>query len=239
MRRSYQKIVLWIFSCLLSVIACADNLGITPTQVYLSQKNAIAILRVTNNNPKPVVLQISLKKWFQKLNSTTFKDTQDLLVTPPIFTLPPGKTQIIRVAMTTSPDRHTEKAYRLFLQEVIPEVKTPLSQRSDQLNIALRLSLPVIIAPVAPAQSHLQWKMVEGKNHHLSLTATNDGTKVVFISQLQVFNKEKQPITALLSTFAYILPHEQFNWRIDRNNQGTASKVGAMLNREYTIADIS
>jgi fimbrial chaperone protein len=238
MRKSYQKIAVWIFSCLLSVVVFADNLGITPTQVYLSPKNAIGILRVTNNNSHAVVLQISLKKWFQKLSSTTFKDTQDLLVTPPIFTLPPGKTQIIRVAMVTPPDRHTEKAYRLFLREVIPEVKTPVLQRADQLNIALRISLPVIIAPVEPAQQHLQWRIVE-KKKHLLLTAVNDGSKVVFINQLQVFNKEKQPITALLSTFAYILPHEQFNWSIDRNNQGMANKVGAMINREYAIADIS
>src|SRR3546814_9833017 len=58
--------------------------------------------------------------WSQSGGKDVFAAVDDILATPPIFTIPAGGSQVIRVGSRRAPDPQHERAYRLFLREVPP-----------------------------------------------------------------------------------------------------------------------
>jgi len=222
-----------------TTVSFAHQFSIVPTQLSLTTKDPIGVLNVKNLDSKTVILQLSLKEWSQHLNKDSFRETTDLIVTPPLFKLPPGKTQLIRVAALTHADSSKEKAYRLFLEEVIPAPEAMSSLKKDELTVALRISLPVFMEPLQPPQQRLTWNIKQGLKNDFTVTAVNVGTKVVFINQLQAFNQKTQPITPLISTFAYILPGESYGWNLLKNHQGIPFSIGATVNRAYVIENVA
>ena len=70
------------------------------------------------------------------------------MATPPIFTVPPKGTQVIRVGLRRAADAQQGLSYRMFLQEVPP----PPRQGLQGLQVALRLSLPVFVMPARDAR---------------------------------------------------------------------------------------
>ena len=85
-----------LLSCFL-YSAQAGNFSVSPVSVTLSGKNPIAALTVRNNSTMPTTVQLQLKQWAQKSGKDVFAPTHSILATPPIFTIQPGKSQIIRL----------------------------------------------------------------------------------------------------------------------------------------------
>ncbi len=104
-------------------IAQAGSYGINPVKLTLSAQNSTQIITVRNDGAQAAVMQVELAAWSQADGQDVYTPTRELLATPPIFTVPAGVSQIIRVGLRRAPDEQRELVYRLFLQEVPPPAK--------------------------------------------------------------------------------------------------------------------
>ena len=75
------------------------------------------LLYVTNRGTDECTIQLRAFVWSQPDGLDKLDDTEDLVVSPPMFNLAPGKQQIVRVVMRSArPQRET--GYRIILDQL-------------------------------------------------------------------------------------------------------------------------
>src|SRR5690606_7700691 len=117
----------------------------------------------------------------QENGEDVLKPTQDLVVSPPMLTIPPGQRQmvrLVRVGAGLGPPA-SEKTYRI----VMDELPVALGAESEGVKFVLRYSVPIFIAPALSASdagkpmttaASVQWALREGA-HGPMLVAYNQG----------------------------------------------------------------
>src|SRR6185312_9864851 len=128
--------------------ALAGSFTVNPVRLTLSATQAVAAVTVKNVGDEATVVQLETSSWTQHDGQDVLTSSSEILATPPIITIPPGASRIIRVGLRRAPDPQRELTYRLFLREVPPP--EPLAQ---SLRVALLISMPVFVVPpqsVAP-----------------------------------------------------------------------------------------
>ncbi len=152
--------------------AQAGSLTIAPVVVTLDEKTHSASLTIKNEGDEVRVIQTELLRWTQQNGADVQIPSGDILVNPPMATLPPGQTQIVRVGLKRQADNAQELAYRLYVTEVPPP-----SEGFTGLRIALRLGVPIYVAPRARASARMGWQAARQPNGALLLTLLNDGNR--------------------------------------------------------------
>ena len=99
----------------------AGAFSVNPVRVTLSAKQPVAALTVRNESNEPTLVQLEALAWSQSLGKDVTIPSADVLATPPIFTLAPNGSQIVRVGLRrpagTSPNAH-ESVPASMLQSV-------------------------------------------------------------------------------------------------------------------------
>ncbi|MDA8656068.1 fimbria/pilus periplasmic chaperone [Luminiphilus sp.] len=81
-------------------------------------------LTVRNDGTEPASLQMEMLNWSQAQGQDVLTPTRELLANPPIFTVPAGGSQLVRVGLRRAPDGQRELTYRIVLQELPPPPKS-------------------------------------------------------------------------------------------------------------------
>jgi fimbrial chaperone protein len=200
--------------------ARASTFNISPIRVQLDASHRTEALTLVNAGDSPVVVQVRVVSWSQKDGAEQLQDTRELLVTPPVLQVPPKSQQIVRVALRRPPDPTQELAYRVIYEEV-PQA-APADFRG--LQIALRISIPVFVAPVhGKANANLAWQSRWLPNGQLELAATNNGS-----GHSQIMDFEAQFPGSLMplrgSAPKYVLAGSRMSWTLtppaDATRQG-------------------
>ncbi|HWI85732.1 MAG TPA: fimbria/pilus periplasmic chaperone [Sphingomonas sp.] len=157
-------------ACLLAGEAKAVSLEITPVAINLARGQNATTIEVRNRGGIPAAVQIRAYAWAQNGNEDVLTPTEDIIVSPPIFTLSQGVSQTIRLLLRGGIGVAGERSYRLLLDEVPPAHKG-----NEQIVIAMRVSLPVFVASAAPAPQALQWGADRGADNQAMLSAVNGG----------------------------------------------------------------
>jgi fimbrial chaperone protein len=190
-------------------LAAASTLGIAPIRIELSSSVGIAVLTVRNPGDAPVVVQARPAAWSQQDGQDQHDETHDLLVTPPLFTLPTKGHQIVRVALLRKPDPARELDYRLVLSEV-PLASAP---EMNGLRTVLRITLPVFVAAQEPSSPELTWRHTWLADGTLQIEAQNHGNSHVQIADFEVTADHAD--SALHADAArYILPGSRGHWQL-------------------------
>jgi fimbrial chaperone protein len=199
--------------------AHAGSLEVTPVRIDLSTAQRVVAVTVRNAGDRPSVIQLLPQTWSQRDNADVLAATNDLLATPPIFTLAPGAEQIVRVGLRTPSTARAEQTYRLIFEEVPP----PPDPGSKGLRMALRISVPVFVASTTPARGELTWSAsrVNGK---LAITAANAGTAHLRLTGLTFTAADANAPARFGDAATYLLPQSQHTWLI-----GAAVPPGAHL----------
>src|SRR5215472_2326041 len=155
----------------LPVLARAASLDVDPIRVMFSAENTITVVTLSNAGDTPATVQLEPVAWSQDKGEDVYTPTHDLLATPPIFTVQPHAKQIIRVGLRVAPDPKTEKAYRLYLQEV----PAPDQVKGLGVVMALRIGVPAFVEPTVPPKTELQWSARRVSDTELDLNVTNSG----------------------------------------------------------------
>lgn len=196
-----------------SVSAWAGSILVSPVHVRLSSDNPTAVVKVTNQNKTPTVMQMSEFVWSQTANGKrVLKPTRSLLATPPIFTLPAGGTQVVRVGLRVKPNASRETSYRLLLAEVPPKP----APGAVSLQIALRFSIPVFVAPShGVAMPKLAWSASRIADNKVTVTVKNTGNAHARLMQLSLGTSDKGPSLAKIDPgLGYILPGTTLSWTV-------------------------
>lgn len=220
---AWFKLVLASSLLLIEPLAWAGSFQVNPIRVDLGPRAQTAALSVKNTADEPVVVQVSVEAWSQQDGTDVYAPTKELLATPPVMTIPANTERIVRVGLRRAPDNARELDYRLFLQEVPPPPKPGF----QGLVVALRVGLPVFVAPAhGQAAPRIAWNAarVSDKNA-IQLTAVNDGNAHLQVAEVSVMPVAGAEAAASTSGLAYILPGQRRSWTLPLTTKLTASRI--------------
>jgi fimbrial chaperone protein len=201
--------------------AIAGTFSISPLRVELSSGSQTGALTIRNQDDAPVVVQAQAMLWQQDAGQDQLTPTRDVLVSPAVFTIPGNGSQLVRVALRVAADTQRELSYRVILTEV-PQQANP---DFTGLNVALRLSLPVFVAPTAAARPQLDWSAVRSADGAITITASNTGN-----AHDRILSFSAAPATGAAAAVshdvaAYLLPGQSRTWTLDNKLEETASST--------------
>ncbi len=190
--------------------AAASTLAVAPIRVELSSTVSTAVLTLRNQEDAPVVVQARPAAWSQPGDRDQLDDTHDLLVTPPLFTIPPKGQQVLRVALLRKPDPSRELDYRLVLSEV-PQAAGP---NSTGLRVALSITLPIFVAAQSRTGADLTWHHSLLPDGTLDIRAYNHGTAHVQILNFDAQSADHEAQKLHADTSRYLLPGTTAHWQL-------------------------
>ena len=198
--------LLGLILCVLPLWARAASLDVDPIRVTFSAKNTVAVLTLTNAGTAPATVQLEPVAWSQEKGEDVYVPSHDLLATPPIFTVPAGGKQIIRLGLRVPPSAKQELSYRLYLQEV------PQASANQGLGVvmALRIGVPVFVEPAVAAKPVMVWTVKRLSDKQIELSATNSGNAHILIHDIKLSGPDK--VSLAPQQAAYILPAKAHTW---------------------------
>jgi fimbrial chaperone protein len=199
--------------------AAAGSFGLAPVRVEFDKGRTTSVLTLHNEADAPVTIQIESVAWSQPDNTDRYEPTRDLIVTPPVFVVPPKSDQIIRIARRSTADTGREIAYRLFFNEV-PD-STPLS--GTGLKVALRIGVPVFVTSPG-ASADLRFTAEANAAGGVELTATNSGRAHVQISDFEVTGGGDR-VVGEVKVSRYLLAGASAHWTLTPAGGETPSGV--------------
>lgn len=190
--------------------SAAGSLAISPLKVELGAGSRTAALTLRNGSSDSVVVQAQAFLWEQQGGEDRLTETQDLIVSPVVFTLAGEGSQLLRVALRRAADPSTELSYRLVLQEV-PQQSSP---QSTGLSVTLRLSLPVFVQAGTDTSPSIAWHAAADPDGNVVVTARNDGTAHLRLLGFEIA-PEGNPRQVLQQPVAsYVLPGQSRSWTL-------------------------
>lgn len=208
-RAARRCAVVGMFMIAAAGTAAAGSFSISPIRVDLDSAHRTEFFTIHNDDAAPVVIQVKTVDWSQENGEDQYRDSQELLTTPPVFQIAPKGEQIVRVALRRSVDPSRELSYRLFFQEVPP----PSAQQLNGLAVALRLSVPVFVQPAKSAIADLQWRVHTISPGSIRLEVSNLGTAHQHVTDFDV--QLGASAHAHVNLARYVLPGSQVSWTID------------------------
>lgn len=195
-----------VYSLQFSGFAYAGSFGINPVRLDLSERQTSAVLHVQNNGDAPVTIEARNFLWAQSNGKDQMISTRDIIVTPQIFRISPGATQVLRIGALRKPDAVQEIAYRLMLEEILP----PPSPDTKGVRVALRISMPVFLKPVADAKEKIDVALSMDASQQLILKLSNSGKASTHFSEILLFDEEDsgKPI-AIQTASTYVLAGQE------------------------------
>jgi fimbrial chaperone protein len=206
-------------------VVSAASIGVSPVRATLSANQKIETITVRNTGTEPMSVQLEVMSWSQQDGEDVFTATREVLANPPIFTVPPGGSQLIRAGLRRAPDARRELTYRIFLQELPP----PPSPDFNGAKMLMRVSLPVFVLPEVAAQPALRWQAARTSDGALKISLTNTGNAHVQIANFSLsLSGSAQPwITQQSST--YVLHGQSRDWILPANAENPSPPPGAIL----------
>lgn len=188
----------------------AASFNVSPIRVGLSAQRPIVPLSVRNEGDEPMVVQVQVLRWSQQDGEDVYTSTTDILATPPIVTVPPRATQIVRVGLRRSADPERELSYRVYLAEV-PATPAPGATR---VHVALRIGLPVFVTGAPAPKPALSWTVAPSEDGAATLRVKNDGNAHAQIANVRLLSGAEREMLARSPQPAYVLPGNTREWRL-------------------------
>lgn len=226
MQRFVERLALCLLVSLWSFAVRAADVTLMPVAVKLDRANDRATVQVQNNGQEPVLMQAEAIAWTRVAGLDVDGPTSDLIVNPPVFTVQPGQTQVLRLGLRRTQQLEQEATYRIVLREV------PMPRPSDALNVAgsvrvlVALRVPVYVAPAQVRRSE-QWQVSRGAGGEVLAQVANTGNVHLKVAELRLHGDAGQPLASLAQkgSHAVIFPGEQRTFRLPAAAQATQVQV--------------
>jgi fimbrial chaperone protein len=189
--------------------ALAGSFNVSPVRVELSAQNRTQALTVRNEGEEPSVVQVQVFAWSQEAGQDILQPTSELLVSPPVFTVQPGQSQLLRVALRGAPDPSRQLSYRAVLQEVPAQARPG----GPALAVALKISLPVFVEPPVDTGPKLDWQARIATNGLIELHARNLGNGHIQVADFHLSDAAGGEL-ASQQQVSYILPGQTRTWTL-------------------------
>lgn len=187
----------------------AGSFQVSPVSATLTGRQPVSALTVRNTGSVPAVIQLEAMTWSQPEGKDQYVPATDILATPPIFTIPAGGTQVIRVG-SRQPPGSGERAYRLFLREVPPAPKPGF----NGLQMTLQISLPLFVQPDAALAPRLEWQATRVAAGQLRIHVTNLGQAHARLSRIKLSAGTDANPLPIAGHTVYVLPGSSHDWLV-------------------------
>ena len=148
----------------------AQALNVVPVIIELAAGQRASSLTVVNQGDVEASFQLRAFRWSQFPDaSDTLTPSVEVSVSPPLGTIPPGASQLIRIIVRSAATRQ-ESSYRLLLDQI------PAPATLGTVRMAIRLSMPVFVEPAVRATPHLLFHVERITNQNY-LVVTNNGNR--------------------------------------------------------------
>lgn len=191
------------------------GIGVSPVRVTMPPGQRTASITLTNAVDMPRRVQTEVFRWTRVAGEDVLTPEPGILVNPPLFDVPPGGSQVIRLGFRAGfkPPPTRETAYRIFFQEVPRE----LAATGQQLQMVLRIGVPVFALPERAVPS-LHWAAASGPASTF-IGLRNAGNTHVRVAGLRVATSPgAEPQT--VPGFVYVFPGESHQWNLDSASHG-------------------
>lgn len=160
-------------ACALSLPAAeAADFSVSPIRAELKGGSLSETITVTNDSANRLRVTAKLMLWTQdEQGKDVYTDSSDLVYFPRQLEIEPGGKRLVRVGAKSSADG-TERAYRLFIEEV-PE---PAAGGAATVSFYFRFGVPLFVVPATsqPAPDIEEPTLSNGK---LKMVVRNKGTR--------------------------------------------------------------
>lgn len=156
--RLNANLIAGISMALVCCVGFAAQLGITPVTIQFVDKFNRTVVSVVNYGSTPVTMQAEAVEWLRVNGSDEDRPTNALALNPGVFTIGPGETQIVRVALRQPGQKIDEAKYRLVLREVpaAADARTDGNADATPVKVLLATRVPVYVAPARVVEKE-QW----------------------------------------------------------------------------------
>lgn len=189
--------------------AGAASLQVAPTSLTLQAKQSADGLWLSNSGDAPVQVQLRVFRWTQNDGQERLEPTRDLVVSPPMQTLPPGERQLVRLVRTKPISPSLEMSYRVIVDEL------PAPNKEQQgLQFVLRYSVPVFIVPETPTPIAplLRTSLVAADDGQMAIEIENSGSEHAQIADLVYTDASNKQATIIPGLVGYVLPGQRMRW---------------------------
>lgn len=195
----------WLIAALgLAQPAWAGSYTVNPVQISLPDDERAASLTIKNSDSAPVSIQVQTLAWSQVDGQDHYAPTNNLIASPPIFTIAPGASQLLRIGVK---DRSLGRAYRVILEEIPPQ-KPP----QGQVQVTLRLNLPLYLLPHGIAKADVSWRAWRDLTGQLFVEGRNAGTLHKQVTELDVVHGASNEV--LTKQMGVVLPGSARVWKV-------------------------
>lgn len=160
-------------------IVLAGSFKTVPVKVFLDARTKTEVLKIVNEGDERLTVQLSAAEWTQnEAGEDVYSATKDLVFFPKMADIERGKERIVRVGYQGKAPASTEKAYRLFVEEL------PVTKPGETaLKLALRVSLPIFVKPQKEIK---EWAIggLELSEEVLTVKVKNSGNAHVIVGKI-------------------------------------------------------
>lgn len=212
-RRSRWRCVAWRWTAaaalglLLAVNqAFAGSFEVTPIRVEIPPGQRAATVTIQNLGDGPSSIQARAFTWTQVGDQDKLIPTQDVILSPPIFTIPPGQTQTVRLLLRTR-DPSPAHPWRLLFDEV------PGPSKPGEIVMAMRLSVPILIVPPGVPRLALSWRAERDGPAGFSLLVANHGQLPARLTRVDARLPDGRSLALQpVARNPYVLPGNERRW---------------------------
>lgn len=195
--------------------ASAGSFKVDPVRINLPADRQTASLTIANSDAVPVAVRVIALEWTQVDGTDVHSPTSNIITSPPIFTIAPGKTQLVRIGLK---NRDAARAYRVVLEEI------PLQRPVEgQIQVTLRLDLPLYVLPKGGGKTDISWRAWRDSAGDLFVEGSNAGSlhgQVVELAAQQGGEEVRS------TEIGVVLPGSARRWKIGK---GPNFKAGLPL----------
>lgn len=189
--------------------ADAASVRVSPTTIEVPTPGAASTLRLHNQSGKSTSVQVRVYRWTQNAGIDHLTETQTVVASPPIATLSPGKSQIVRIVRVSKAPVEGEESYRILVDE-IPDRK---EARGNAVTLAVRHSIPVFFGPGSPASNSLEWN-IQKIGSSLVCVVHNRGMQRIRLAALQLKDTSGNLIAQREGLVGYVLGQSSMSLQI-------------------------
>lgn len=186
----------------------ASSLQVSPAGVEIRAPAAASTLTLKNPGTTPLQAQVRVFRWSQADGKDVLEPTADLVASPPMVSIGPGKQGVVRLVRVSKQPLAAEESYRIIVDE-IPSLVTNANKSS--LQLAFRYSVPVFVMPQARTSPSLTWS-TEKRDGKTIITAVNNGDRRVRLADFRMKDAKGREITIAKGLAGYVLARSSMSW---------------------------
>jgi fimbrial chaperone protein len=164
---------------MLGLISAHAQINISPVLLSLKPQDKLTKIELTNSSNHQRHFQVTIHQWNQTEEKESLVEVQDWVISPAIFTIEPGKTQLVRFAPQVKTSQNQEQSFRVFFDEIPDRSSTA----KGQVTMKLRISVPLFIESDQKSQLPLNVRFEKNSlcvfnpnNHHVELAYLSQGS---------------------------------------------------------------